>query len=270
MNYKIKKHIKLMLNAMLGVFGLEIHRKPNAFHTRMKTLRTSLPDILDHVVCLGLVPNTVIDVGVGYGTPPLYSKFPEARHLLIEPLKEFECWMQDICKRCKAEYILAAAGPSAGEGEIGVSPDLVGSSMLRMGMERRRTPIITINDACRERNLKGPFLIKADVQGAELLVIEGAGEILSDTELVILETSFFSFHKGCPELFEVMRYMKEKGFVAFDFFSGHNRPLDGSRAQVDVAFVKENGMFRTSHDWAAPDQALAFYSGVKKRIHPGG
>jgi hypothetical protein len=55
--------------------------------------------------------------------------------------------------------------------------------------------------------------------------------------------------------------MKKKKYVAYDVFGGHNRPLDGARAQADIAFVKENGLFRTSHSWAITAQTKTIQNG---------
>jgi hypothetical protein len=41
--------------------------------------------------------------------------------------------------------------------------------------------------------------------------------------------------------------MRERGFVAYDIFGGHTRPLDGALGQIDMAFVRESGRFRTHH-----------------------
>jgi len=213
-----------------------------------------MADALDHVVALGLAPATVIDVGVASGTPALYRSFPQARHLLVEPLKEFEEQLQAICKAYKAEYVLAAAGAHPCEMEINVSSVLDGSSLLGPKETARRIPVVTLDDTCRERGLPGPYVVKVDVQGAELQVLDGARAILQDTALVILEVSFFRFTDGCPQFHDVIDYMKKQGFVAYEMFDGHNRPLDGARAQVDVAFVKENGRFRATHAWATPEQ----------------
>jgi hypothetical protein len=51
--------------------------------------------------------------------------------------------------------------------------------------------------------------------------------------------------------------MKERGFVTYDLVEGHNRPLDNALAQKDVFFVKENGLFRESHNWATREQRRA-------------
>src|SRR3989442_12701698 len=38
----------------------------------------------------GFAPATVIDVGAAYGTPALYAAFPDAYHVMIEPLADYE------------------------------------------------------------------------------------------------------------------------------------------------------------------------------------
>jgi hypothetical protein len=53
--------------------------------------------------------------------------------------------------------------------------------------------------------------------------------------------------------------MKECGFVTYDFYGGHLRLLDGALAMTNMAFVREDGMFRRSHDFATEAQARAMY-----------
>ena len=59
---------------------------------------------------LGFHPQTVIDVGVGFGTPVLYQAFPAAYHVLVEPLREFEPQLKTILQTYRAQYVLAALG----------------------------------------------------------------------------------------------------------------------------------------------------------------
>jgi hypothetical protein len=63
---------------------------------------------LRHPSSLGLAPRTVIDVGTADGTYSLHQSFPRARHLLIEPLVEFEPYLQQIAHTYDADYVLAA------------------------------------------------------------------------------------------------------------------------------------------------------------------
>lgn len=217
-----------------------------------------MEQVLDHFVEMDFSPATVFDVGVAQGTPALYTRFPDAIHILIEPLEEFEPSLKEICSRYNAEYVLAAAGNCPGMMEIGISENLIASSLLRSHGERRKVPVVTLDKVCKERRLNGPFVVKADVQGAELHVLDGANTVLKDTELVILEVSFFSVSGAHPDFYDVIDYMMKRGFVVYEIFGGHNRPLDGARAQADIAFVKKEGRFRTSRAWGTPEQIAEF------------
>jgi FkbM family methyltransferase len=215
--------------------------------------RTTWTEVLDHFSRLGFRPQTVIDVGVAYGTLELYMGFPEARHLLVEPLKEFQGILEEISRKYTAEYVLAAAGDKTGTITINVHADPSSSSIYKetdgshIDGIPRKVPVVTIDDLCKERNLEGPYVIKADVQGAELRALDGAKKVLEHTELIILEVSLFQFYVNGPQFYDVVSYMKAHGFVVYDIFNGYNRPLDGALAQVDIVFVKEYGQFRKEH-----------------------
>ena len=56
------------------------------------------------------------------------------------------------------------------------------------------------------------------------------------------------------EPLDVVAYMKNLGFVVYDIFGEDYRPLDGALGQIDIAFVKENGIFRTDHAYATAEQ----------------
>jgi FkbM family methyltransferase len=235
--------------ALIGVarrLGLDVHRR------NPRAMRRTLEEALAHLSNMGFQPATVIDVGVGYGTEKLYAAFPEASHVLIEPLAEFRETLEDICRRYSARYVLAAAGSSAGTKVINVHPYLEGSSTLHEqgrpdGIVPREVPVVTVDDVCRNLGLSGPYLIKVDVQGGELEVLAGAAETLLQTDVVVLEVSLFQFVESGPELHDVIAAMKDRGFVAYDLFGGHTRPLDDALGQLDVSFVQERGRFRQSH-----------------------
>ncbi|MBA4369738.1 MAG: FkbM family methyltransferase [Desulfobacterium sp.] len=209
----------------------------------------------------GFEPETIIDVGAAKGTPSLYNCFTDSYILLIEPLKEFEEDMKLILERRRGSYVNAAAGASSGTVRFYKHLNhLSGSSLYRetMGTEadgREITvPMIRLDDIVKEKSLLGPYLIKIDAQGAELNVLDGFRETLSKTEVAVLEVSMFEFMKGAPQFYDVVYYMKQRNFVAYDIFLGWNRPLDDALGQVDIVFVKENGMFRENHSYSTVDQ----------------
>lgn len=235
--------------------GLELRRKDTG-HGR-HTLRGTL----EHAKRLGFAPEVVIDVGAARGTFELYETFPDAHHLLIEPLEENRPHLEKVVHGLKnAEYIMAVATKAAGTATFNVHPDFDGSSLYLEDEESdvngvpRNVRAVTLDEACSERGLKGLALIKLDVQGAELDVLHGASEVLKNTEYVVLEATLFKFFKGAPRFSDIILFMKERGFVVYDILDYLYRPLDGAMSQVDLVFVKEDGIFRKYHFYATKEQ----------------
>lgn len=249
-----------MIHKLLAALGLRVTRitaNPPAAAGSARTLR----DPLRQLRRLGFQPATVIDVGVATGTPELYETFPHAYYLLVEPLREFQPALERWLQRLSGKAVYAAAAARQGTIEINVHPEhLDGSSLYleQMGPEfdgvPRTVPAITLDELVAAEGLSGPFLIKLDVQGAELEVLQGAPHVLAATEVVLLETSLFEFMKQSPQFFDIVSYMKHAGFVVYDIYGGHCRPLDGALGQCDLAFVREQGRFRQDHRYASPEQ----------------
>ena len=233
--------------------GIEVSRRGGA--------RRTMAAVLDNMKRLGLEPGTVIDVGVGYGTPELWEAFPRARLLLVEPIPDRfgGAAARVAAERPGAELVAAAAGAEAGRATIAVhrAPEM--SSLLgawtgdRAG-EPREVPVVRLDDAVRERGLPPPYVLKVDVEGAELSVLDGADGVLDDTEVVLLEVRLFELLPGAAQLHDVVPYMKERGFVAYDVFGGAIRLSDGALAVTNLAFVREEGRFRADHALGTPEQ----------------
>lgn len=260
---------KVLLQKSLRIFGLEAYRRANmlGFGVR-KALSGSgniasrnMHDALCHIAKKGFYPKTVIDVGVAQGTFALYESFPKAHLILIEAIHEYEPELKEISRKYHGDYVIAAATSVPGEIAINVHNDhMGGSSVLSETMEgdvngfQRKTKALRVDDLIKDKNLPGPYLLKVDVQGAELDVLEGASGILDDIQLILLEVSMFQFMKGAPQFYDVIEYMKQHGFVAYDIYGASVRPLDGALGQVDIAFVKESGIFRLDHSYATVEQ----------------
>jgi FkbM family methyltransferase len=253
--FQVKHAVVRFFNAL----GLDVRR-----YRLPKPERASLAGGLAQLARLGLHPPTVIDVGVAGATPELYAAFPAAALLLIEPLAEYEPFLRRICSsRKNAQYVLAAAGEAQGSAVLHVHADRVGSSLLReaegpsVDGVPRSVPVVTVDELCREKNLPGPYLLKADVQGAELQVLRGAARTLQQTEAVVLEVSLLAAMIDGPELFDVVSRMRDSGFVVYDVVGLHYRPLDNALCQVDMLFVPQNSPLRKIRDYATREQRSA-------------
>jgi hypothetical protein len=91
--------------------------------------------------------------------------------------------------------------------------------------------------------------VKLDIQGFELEALSGAQTTFGRTEVFILETSLFGFLPGQPVTREVISFMFDRGYELYDITDYLRRPYDGALAQVDLAFVKADGRFRTETKW---------------------
>jgi len=245
-----------ILNRLLAPTGFALQRRDGGG-------RATAEDALERLRGRGLAPRTVIDVGAAFGDwAELAGRlFPEARVLLVEPLSEFAPFLEMRMRHlADATVIAAAAGRERGLARLHVHDDLVGTSLRTepgLGTADREVTVLTIDTLVDEHSAEGPFVVKLDVQGAELDVLGGASSTLSNTVLVQLETLFFPFYDGAPELADVVAYMRSAGFVVYDVVDLGYRPLDGALAQADLLFVPESSVLREHREYATTEQRRA-------------
>ena len=82
-------------------------------HTR--TGRATLRGVLENARRNGVRPASVFDVGAAYGqfTRTCASIFPEARHVLVEPLEEYRPYLDAVCADIPGSRHVAAAATAA-------------------------------------------------------------------------------------------------------------------------------------------------------------
>ena len=229
-----------------------------AITTRMGLSRGAFAPFFKAVKKRGFYPATVIDVGVAKGTAGLYTAFSRAHFVMVEPIVEFEPALKRLAQRYDAEYILAAASDTTGTAIMRIFGGLTSSTLMPGAIEglsssdpRLRTiETITLDSLLDRCAIVPPLLVKLDIQGTELRALDGAAELLRITDMLVLETSLYRFHgPAMPDFYDVVSYMKARGFVVYDVLGGFPRKLDGALGQVDLVFVQEDGRFRTSHAW---------------------
>ena len=240
----------------------------------MTARRQTMAEVLNHLESVGFRPATMVDVGVAYGTPGFYGVFEDVRYLLVDPLEEYVPVMENICEKYHGQWKLCAAGPEKGEITMNVHPDLSGSSVHKesegphVDGVPRQVPMHRLDTLLAEGEFKGPILLKLDVQGSELDVLAGATNALPDMEVIIMEVSLFSFYKDTPQFAEMVARMLKLGYVVYDLFGGNNRLLDNALGQVDICFVKENGIFRATHHYTTREQREEFTRKRVKHLNP--
>lgn len=246
--------LRSFVQKALGRAGLQLvrHPGPPAGEAALVRLRDS-----------GLLPRTVLDVGAAFGdwSRACAEVFPNSEFVLVEPVDEYRPILQAVsAKLASATVIAGALSNVSGTTTLNVHRDLVGSSLLSEteggdidGVPREVTAW-RLDELTEERSLEGPFLLKVDVQGAELQVLQGSEAILGDVLAIVLEVSFLDFFVGGPQFTDVVLYMHDQGFVVYDVFGLMRRPLDGALSQADVLFVHEESPVRRAGGFASAEQ----------------
>jgi len=220
----------------------------------------SFAEFVSHLARQAIEFRTIIDVGVGKGSPGLH--YPGPKLFLIEPDPRNHDDLNRIAKRLSAEAFPVAAGSANGEAEFNAQPTSTGSSFLPqvegslLDGYKITVPVRRLDELINE--FPRPALMKVDTQGFELEVIEGARGILDRIDVVILETSFHPFRIGAPEACQVFAKMAELGFVPYEILEGHYRQVDNAMAQVDVVFIPADSVLRRHKGYFSPEQARAY------------
>ena len=197
----------------------------------------------------------VVDVGAQVGTGALYAAFPQAHHVMIEPVEENRQQLEALAARLKSvSIVIAASGGEAGTISLKVSPDTRYASVGNFkpeGWSEREVPIVTVDELVREaRSVRavGEILLKIDVDGMEPFVLEGAKKTLNEPgTVVVIETSFLTGSvSNFGRIYDIMRVA---GYEIWDIIEPLYRARDSAQWQCDTVYVQRESPYRALHTW---------------------
>lgn len=239
------RKLKDLVNAALGSLGVRLVNARWGPRGMFEALRRARQR--------GVTVRQIIDVGAASGewTRDCLRVFPDARYLLIEPIADHRCELEDLARRHPNVTVWAgAAGASSDRRTLFLHSDQssiyeseFGSGDSGPGTVVEVRPLDSFLGSLLERP---PDLIKADTQGFELEVLKGADRCLEHAQAVLLEVWFQRVYERAPLAHEVVSYLGDKGFQIYDLCTYVQRPLDGEFASSDILFARaDSPLFRT-------------------------
>ena len=221
--------------------------------------RLHLPEIpvaLANLKDRGFSPRTIFDVGAYQGEFAFecLKLWPEARIACFEPLPHVRPALDALAARhCGIKVHPVVLGAREADA-VTLNCAETASSVLHehhqdyATIQCRQTTVDAV--AAQHYGGQSPDLLKIDVQGYELEVLKGAERALPGIGVVLAELNLIDIHRDAPLMAEVVAWLAERRFVAFDICGLWRRPLDNALWQADMMFVLADSPLRADKRWA--------------------
>lgn len=186
---------------------------------------------------LNIPTETIIDVGVQYETPELRLVFSDKKQILFEPVLEFH---QSINKKyADIEYQLFGTAISDFDGECyikktTVSPNcaITHAKIVEQDEQKlEKVQTTKLDTIMSTLSCKKPYLLKIDVDGIELKILNGALKTLDFCSIIVIEANV-------SNILERMEFVINKGFSLFDIVDFCY--YDDRLRQVDLIFLNNS------------------------------
>lgn len=183
---------------------------------------------------------TAVDIGANTGqwAKLFMGHFPEVNLLSIEANPHNLADLKQINPHC-LQACLSACG-----GELrtfylpnpAVESVNTGASLYRELQPGYEEPVALTLETTTLDAIGTDFdLIKLDVQGADLDVLQGGSQAVRSARIIMVEVSLSQYNDGAPLSAEVIAYLHAQGFVLLainEILFRHGRPI-----QLDLCFV---------------------------------
>lgn len=203
---------------------------------------------LENIRRIGFAPHFVIDGGAyeGFWTKDFLEVFPQASILMLEAQEGKKEKLEKIsADHPNVQFHIGLLSDEDGK-ILGFSENETASHISANGKLIKSETL----DAIIERgNFPLPDFIKLDLQGYEYEVLKGSRQSLAHAEFCLLEVSLLDLGDSTPLILEMMKFMSDKGFQAYDICSFIRRPYDKALWQIDLMFIKSNSKFIAEKRW---------------------
>jgi len=197
----------------------------------------------------------VVDVGghTGGFSKFCLTLFPDAVVSCFEPLVQLRPELESLARENKNfQPHLFALGATKGIATFYESEQTQSSSLKAMSdshkfywprsasLKEQRVEVRRLDDLAFWDRFGYGWLLKIDVQGAELDVLRGAPISLRDyVAAIIIEVCFLDLYSGQPKIYDILGFLEPLGFEFRDIVHESRDALTGKLLYIDALLIKK-------------------------------
>lgn len=235
--YKIFRAFKYLVN----INFLSHHKIQN------KNQITNIDFIINNLKQKNIKPQNIVDIGCAMGewTKKMIRHFPNSKYYLFDA-DDTNIDKIKVLSKKYSNISFKHALLSNDEKDYKFYKMGYGSSIYNENSPHNREEVTIASTTLKKELLNkidnnSDNILKIDVQGAELNVLDGLDDYIDKFDFIILEISIQQYNKGAPLFYDVINYMKKKNFKLYDIFDlkrlGENKSF---LIQLDAIFIKED------------------------------
>jgi FkbM family methyltransferase len=191
-------------------------------------------------------PNSILDIGANVGQfyNEIKNIFPNSYYYLIEGSESCEV----VLKTLNVDYSICLLSDTEKEVNFYIrknEPRCTGNSIYRENtsfydddqiiIEKKQTK--TLSNLLNNQTFD---LIKIDVQGSEIDIINGGLDVIKKAKGILMEISLVEYNQNAPIKEFVYDYMDKLGFTPIEHIGDINHPLTYELIQQDILFLNKN------------------------------
>ncbi len=221
--------------------------------------KLELPEIslaLERLATLEFQPKLIFDVGAYKGDFAKYcfDIWQGTKVCCFEALEEKVIQLNSLADNNSSLQVFPILVGAENKDEVGLHEAETASSVLTEHLTQdfpvKYYPMKTIDSIVEEFFADSPpDFLKIDVQGYELEVLKGAEKSLPQIQVILAEINLLDIHHNVPLLSDVITWLNNRGWVAYDICGLTRRPLDRALWQADIIFVPLNSPLRSDKRW---------------------
>ena len=190
-------------------------------------------------------PKSILDIGANVGQfyNEIKNIFPNSYYYLVEGSESCEVVLETL----NVDYSICLLSDSEKEVDFYIrknEPRCTGNSIYReitsfydddqIIIEKKQTK--TLSNLINNQKFD---LIKIDVQGSEIDIINGGLDIIKDAKGILMEVSLMEYNQNSPTKEFVYEYMDNLGFKPVELIGNINHPLTYELIQQDILFLNK-------------------------------